>query len=60
MAEYISEKLVASVRLLTLEISDAELAVYVASLNYLLEQCDDETLEQISGGLRDEIEANAR
>lgn len=57
MAEHISEKSVASVRLLTLEISEDELAVYVAGLNRLLEQCDDEILEQVSGALRDEIEA---
>ena len=56
MAELISERIVSSVRLLTVELSEDELGVYVTCLDYLLNHCDDEALERICGALRDEVE----
>jgi hypothetical protein len=56
MTKYISEREIASVRLLTLEISEDELGVFVACLDYMLDHFDDETLDQVCGAYRDEIE----
>jgi hypothetical protein len=56
MAEFISERIVSSVRLLTVELSEDEVGVYLACLNYILEYYDDEALEQICGAHRDEVE----
>ena len=56
MAAYISEREVASVRLLTLEISEDELGVYKACLDYILSHYDNEVIENIFGALREEIE----
>jgi hypothetical protein len=56
MAKQISERKEAGVHLFTLEISEDELAVFAASLNYILEHCDDEMLDQVCGVYRDEVE----
>ena len=56
MAERISEREETNVRLLTLEVSEDELAVLVACLNYALDHCSDETLERVCGAYRDEVE----
>ncbi len=57
MSEFISERTVANVRLLTLELSEDELAVFVACLEYTLAHGDDKTLERFVGAPRDEVEA---
>jgi hypothetical protein len=56
MARLLSEREVASVRLLTLEISGDEAETYALSLQYMLENLDTETLESITGAYRDEVE----
>ena len=56
MTTQISERQETGVRLLALEVSEDELAVFVACLNYVLEQGDDETLDRVCGAYRDEIE----
>ena len=57
MAKRISEKEVASVRLLALELSEDEITVLAAALTSLLQQFDDHEIEAKSGASRDEVEA---
>ena len=57
MAKLLSEREVVSVRLLTLEISEDELAVYEAALNYLLDHASDEFIDQVVGAYPDEVAA---
>jgi hypothetical protein len=56
MARRLSEKEVASVRLLVLELSEDELTVLAAALTRLLKQRDDRAIEAQSGASRDEVE----
>jgi len=56
MAKPVTEKEESNVRLLTLEITEDELAVFLAYLNFVLDQCDDETLDFVFGADRDEVE----
>ncbi|MBI4771548.1 MAG: hypothetical protein HY784_14340 [Chloroflexi bacterium] len=56
MAKLIFETEEAGVRLLDFEISEDELAVLVAVLDYLLHQRDDGRLERACGAARDEVE----
>ncbi len=56
MAKLISEMEETSVRLLTIQASEDELAVPLAALNYLLDHSDDATLERVCGAYRDEVE----
>jgi len=56
MARRLSEKEVASVRLLVLELSEDELTVLAAALTRLLTQRDDRAIEAQSGANRDEVE----
>jgi hypothetical protein len=56
MARLISEREVASVRLMTLEMSEDEVGTYALGLKYLLEHFDAETVEKITGAYRDEVE----
>lgn len=57
MAKLLSERAVVSVRLLTLEISEDELAVYEAALNYLLDHASDTEIDQVAGAYPDEVAA---
>lgn len=57
MAKRISEKEVASVRLLALELSEDEITVLVSALTMLLKERDDSAIEAKSGASRDEVEA---
>ena len=57
MAKSISEQEVASVRLLTLELSEDEITVLAAALSTLLKERDDRAIEAQSGASRDEVEA---
>lgn len=57
MAKLLSEREVVSVRLLTLEISEDELAVYEAALNYLLNHANDAVIDRIVGAYPDEVAA---
>ena len=57
MAKRISEKEVASVRLLALELSEDEITVLAAALATLLKALDDTAIEAQSGASRDEVEA---
>ncbi len=57
MAKRISEKEVASVRLLALELSEDEITVLVSALTTLLKERDDSAIEAKSGASRDEVEA---
>ena len=52
----IGEQVESSVRLLTLELSEDELAVLLASLEYFLDHADEAALKAITGAERDEIE----
>lgn len=56
MAKRLSEREVASVRLLVLELSEDELTVLAAALTTLLKQRDDRAMEAQSGASRDEVE----
>jgi hypothetical protein len=56
MARQITEREETGVRLLTIEVSEDELELFVASLNHILDHCDDKTLELTCGAYRDEIE----
>jgi hypothetical protein len=56
MAKRLSEREVASVRLLVLELSEDELTVLAAALTTLLKQRDDRAIEAQSGASRDEVE----
>jgi hypothetical protein len=56
MARRLSEKEVASVRLLVLELSEDELTVLAAALTTLLKERDDRAIEVQSGASRDEVE----
>ena len=60
MAKRIAEKEIASVRLLTLELSEDELTVLASALTTLLHECDDSALEAKSGASRDEVDAILR
>jgi hypothetical protein len=55
MAKRLSEREVASVRLLVLELSEDELTVLAAALTALLKQRDDQAIEAQSGASRDEV-----
>jgi hypothetical protein len=57
MAKRLSERAVARVRLLVLELSEDELTVPAAALTTLLQERDDRALEAQSGASRDEVEA---
>ena len=57
MAKRIAEKEVASVRLLTLELSEDELTVLASALTTLLHEYDDSVIEAKSGASRDEVDA---
>jgi len=57
MAKRLSEREVASVRLLILECSEDELTVLAAALTTLLKERDDQAIEAHSGASRDEVEA---
>jgi hypothetical protein len=57
MAKRLSEREVASVRLLVLELSEDELTVLAAALTTLLKERDDRAIEAQSGASRDEVEA---
>ncbi len=57
MAKRISEKEVASVRLVELELSEDELAVLASALIMLLKEHSDSEIEAKSGASRDEVEA---
>jgi hypothetical protein len=57
MAKRISEQEVASVRLLTLELSEDEIAVLIAALTTLLQEYDDRAIEAKAGASREEVEA---
>jgi hypothetical protein len=56
MVKQVSEQEETNVRLLTVEISEDELAVLVACLNYVLDRSDNETLERVCGACCDEVE----
>jgi hypothetical protein len=56
MAKKLSEREVANVRLLVLELSEDELTVLAAALTTLLKQRDDRAIEAQSGASRDEVE----
>jgi hypothetical protein len=57
MAKRLSEREVASVRLLVLELSEDELTVLATALTALLKERDDRAIEAQSGASRDEVEA---
>jgi hypothetical protein len=57
MAKRLSEREVASVRLLVLELSEDELTVLAAALTALLKERDDRGIEVQSGASREEVEA---
>ena len=57
MVKRIFEQEVASVRLLTLELSEDEITVLAAALTTLLKEQDDRVIEAQSGASRDEVEA---
>jgi hypothetical protein len=57
MAKRLSEKEVASVRLLTLELSEDEITVLASALTTLLQELDDREMEAQSGASREEVEA---
>ena len=57
MAKRLSERIVASVRLLVLELSEDELTVLAAALTTLLKEGDDRAVEDQSGASREEVEA---
>jgi hypothetical protein len=57
MAKRTAEKEVASVRLLTLELSKDEITVLASALATLLHKCDDSVIEAKSGASRDEVDA---
>jgi hypothetical protein len=52
----ITEKEIAAVRLFNIQVSEDELAVFLDSLNYLLNHCDDALLDRVCGATRDEVE----
>jgi hypothetical protein len=52
MAELLFEREVASIQLLTFELSDGEIEALVASLNFILKQAD-ETLKRLTGAYRE-------
>jgi hypothetical protein len=57
MARRISEKEVASVRLLAVELSEDEIAVLATALATLLQERDDQGIEAQAGASREEVEA---
>jgi hypothetical protein len=57
MARRISEKEVASVRLLAVELSEDEVTVLAAALITLLQERDDQEIEAQTGASREEVEA---
>ena len=56
MAKRLSEREVASVRLLVLELSEDELTVLAAALTTLVKERDDRAIEAQSGASHDEVE----
>ncbi|MFN8490636.1 MAG: hypothetical protein U0350_23805 [Caldilineaceae bacterium] len=56
MAEQISKREIASVQLFTVEVSEDEVAVLVACLNYVLSHASNQVLERVIGAYRDEVE----
>ncbi|MCL4832323.1 MAG: hypothetical protein KJZ86_07780 [Caldilineaceae bacterium] len=56
MAILISEREVASVPLLTVEVSGDEVITTIRCVKYMLENLDTDALESISGAYRDEVE----
>jgi hypothetical protein len=60
MAQRIVEKEAASVRLLTLELSEDEITVLASALTTLLHECDDSVIEAKCGASRDEVNAILR
>jgi hypothetical protein len=56
MAELIAEGKEASMRVFTMEMTEDEMALFVASLDYLLKHLGDKRLERILGAYRDEVE----
>lgn len=56
MAILISEREVASVPLLTVELSGDEAVTYIRCIKYMLENLDTDALESITGAYRDEVE----
>ncbi len=56
MAKQISEKQEATVRLLTLEVSEDELAVITGCLDYVLQHASDSMIDRVCGAYRDEVE----
>lgn len=56
MAILISERKVASVPLLTVEISGDEVVTYTRCMKYILENLDADALESVTGAYRDEVE----
>jgi hypothetical protein len=57
MGKRLSEREVANVRLLILELSEDELTVLAAALTTLLKERDDPDIEARSGASRDEVDA---
>jgi hypothetical protein len=57
MAELLKDREVSSVRLIDIKFSEDELEVLTTALNVVLETYDDQTLDNIFGADRDEIEA---
>jgi hypothetical protein len=57
MARRVSEKKVASVRLLAVELSEDEITVLAAALTTLLQGRDDQGIETQAGASREEVEA---
>jgi hypothetical protein len=57
MAEKLFEEEIAGVRLMTLNVSEDEVAVYIACLNYVLSHANHRVLEQVIGAYRGEMEA---
>jgi hypothetical protein len=57
MARRISEKEVASVRLLAVELSEDEIAILAAALTTLPQERDDQGIEAQTGASREEVEA---
>ena len=57
MARRITEKEVASVRLLALELSEDEVTVLAAALTTLLQNLDDQGIETKAGASREKVEA---
>ena len=57
MAEQLSKREISGIHLSTLELSSGEIEAIVASLSYVLNQLPDESIEELTGAYRDELEA---